>query len=81
MGARYSFAEGKGTLSFNYNDIFNTMRFAFKGDYPYAQEGSFNWESNNVYVGLSYRLGSGKNRAKQRKRRDSNTKQGGGGIL
>ncbi|MCK0162184.1 TonB-dependent receptor domain-containing protein [Allomuricauda sp. F6463D] len=81
LGARYSFAEGKGTLSVNYNDIFNTMRFAFEGDYPYAQEGEFNWESNNVYVGLSYRFGSGKNRAKQRKNRDSNTKQGGGGIL
>ncbi|RIV34208.1 TonB-dependent receptor [Flagellimonas lutimaris] len=81
LGARYSFAEGKGTLSVNYNDIFNTMRFAFEGDFPYAQEGAFNWESNNVYVGLSYRFGSGKNRAKSRKRRDSNTKQGGGGIL
>lgn len=81
MGARYSFDEGKGTISFNYNDIFNTMRFAFKGEYPYAQEGAFNWESNNVYVGLSYRFGSGKNRAKQRKNRDDNTKEGGGGIL
>lgn len=81
LGARYSFAEGKGTLSFNYNDIFNTMRFAFDGDFPYAQEGGFNWESNNVYVGLSYRFGSGKYRAKQRKRRDDNTKQGSGGIL
>ncbi|SDR08288.1 outer membrane beta-barrel family protein [Flagellimonas zhangzhouensis] len=81
LGARYSFAEGKGTLSLNYNDIFNTMRFAFEGDYPYEQEGAFNWESNNIYVGASYRFGSGKNRAKQRKRRDSNTKQGGGGIL
>ena len=81
LGARYSFAQGKGTLSLNYNDIFNTMRFAFEGDYPYAQEGAFNWESNNVYLGLSYRFGSGKNQAKQRKRRDSNTKQGGGGIL
>lgn len=81
LGARYAFAEGKGTLSLNYNDIFNTMRFAFEGDYPYAQEGHFNWESNNLYVGLSYRFGSGKNRAKSRKRRDDNTKQGGGGIL
>ncbi|MBW8200506.1 TonB-dependent receptor domain-containing protein [Flagellimonas abyssi] len=81
LGARYSFAEGKGTLSLNYNDIFNTMRFAFEGDYPFAQEGAFNWESNNVYLGLSYRFGSGKNQAKQRKRRDNNTKQGGGGIL
>ncbi len=81
LGARYSFAEGKGTLSLNYNDIFNTMRFAFEGEYPFAQEGAFNWESNNVYLGLSYRFGSGKNQAKQRKRRDNNTKQGGGGIL
>ncbi|MCR9265754.1 MAG: TonB-dependent receptor [Flavobacteriaceae bacterium] len=81
LGARYSFAEGKGTLSFNYNDIFNTMRFAFEGDRPYLQEGGFNWESNNVYVGLSYQFGSGKNRAKQRKRRDNRTKDTGGGIL
>ncbi len=81
MGARYSFAEGKGTISFNYNDIFNTMRFAFKADQPYEQRGGFNWESNNVYVGLSYRFGSGKNRAKQRKRRDDRTKETGGGIL
>ncbi|MEX0314483.1 MAG: TonB-dependent receptor, partial [Allomuricauda sp.] len=72
LGARYSFAQGKGTLSFNYNDIFNTMRFGFDGQRPYLQEGGFNWESNNVYVGLNYRFGGGKYRAKQRKRRDSN---------
>lgn len=81
LGARYSFAQGKGTISLNYNDIFNTMRFAFDGDRPYDQVGGFNWESNNVYAGLSYRFGSGKNRAKQRKRRDDNTKESGGGIL
>jgi outer membrane receptor protein involved in Fe transport len=81
LGARYSFDEGKGTISVNYNDIFNTMRFAFDGERPYLQEGGFNWESNNVYVGLSYRFGSGKNRAKQRKRRDDRTKETGGGIL
>ncbi|WP_190811509.1 TonB-dependent receptor [Flagellimonas sp. S3867] len=81
LGARYSFAQGKGTLSFNYNDIFNTMRFGFDGQRPYLQEGGFNWESNNVYVGMNYRFGGGKYRAKQRKRRDSNTKQSSGGIL
>ncbi|MFD2101750.1 TonB-dependent receptor domain-containing protein [Flagellimonas iocasae] len=81
LGARYSFDEGNGTISINYNDIFNTMRFAFEADQPYEQEGAFNWESNNVYVGLSYRFGSGKNRAKQRKRRDDRTKDTGGGIL
>ena len=81
LGARYSFAEGKGTFSVNFNDVFNTMRFAFDGERPFAQTGQFNWESQNVFAGVSYRFGSGKNRAAKRKRRDNNTKQGGGGIL
>lgn len=80
-GARYSFAKGKGTFSLNFNDVFNTMRFAFNGDRPFVQNGRFNWESQNVYAGLSYRFGSGKNKASKRKRRDDNTKQGSGGIL
>ncbi len=81
LGARYSFAEGKGTFSLNFNDVFNTMRFAFDGDRPFLQTGQFNWESQNVYAGVSYRFGSGKNRALRRKNRDDNTKQGSGGIL
>jgi outer membrane receptor protein involved in Fe transport len=81
LGARYSFAQGKGTFSLNFNDVFNTMRFAFEGDKPFLQTGSFNWESQNVYAGISYRFGSGKNRASRRKNRDDNTKQGSGGIL
>ncbi len=81
LGARYSFAKGKGTLSANFNDVFNTQRFQFNGDRPYVQNGEFNWESQTLYLGLSYRFGSGKNRAKGRKRRDDNTKKTGGGIL
>ncbi|WP_026348541.1 TonB-dependent receptor domain-containing protein [Eudoraea adriatica] len=81
LGARYNFAQGKGTLSVNFNDVFNTMRFAASGDRPFAQVAEFNWESQTVFAGISYRFGSGKNKAAKRKRRDSNTKQGGGGIL
>ncbi len=81
VGARYSFAQGKGTLSLNFNDIFNTMQFGFEGERPFLQTGVFNWESRTLYTGLSYRFGSGKNRASARKRRDSNTKEGSGGIL
>jgi hypothetical protein len=80
-GARYSFAQGKGTFSLNFNDVFNTMRFAFSANRPFVQNGQFNWESQTVYAGLSYMFGSGKNKATERKRRDDNTKQGGGGIL
>lgn len=80
-GARYSFADGKGSFSLNFNDVFNTMRFAFDSDRPYPQSGEFNWDSKTMYMGLTYSFGSGKNRALRRKNRDSNTKDGGGGFF
>lgn len=80
-GARYSFAGGKGSFSLNFNDVFNTMKFSFEGVRPYRQNGSFHWESRTIYAGLSYRFGGGKNRKVERKSRDSNTKQSGGGFL
>jgi len=81
LGARIGFDKGKGTLSFNYNDIFDTMEFAFNGSKPFVQVGAFNWESNTWNVGLSYRFGGGKFRAKSRKQRDDNVESGGGGFL
>ncbi|WP_430409640.1 outer membrane beta-barrel protein [Kordia sp.] len=81
IGARYSFAQGSGTLSVNYNDIFNTMQFGFNGDRPFRQEGAFRWESNTVNVSISYRFGGNKYRAKSRKQRDDNEKSGSGGFL
>jgi len=81
VGARYSLWEGRGTFSLNYNDIFDTMQFAFDGVRPYRQTGGFNWESNTVNVSLAYRFGGGKYRAKSRKRRDDNTKDDSGGIF
>ncbi|MEM6686342.1 MAG: outer membrane beta-barrel protein, partial [Bacteroidota bacterium] len=81
IGARYSFAQGKGTLSVNYNDIFRTQEFGFDGQQPYPQVGAFRWESNTVNVALSYRFGGGKYRAKSRKQRDNDEKSGSGGFL
>lgn len=81
LGARYSLWDGRGTFSVNYNDIFNSMEFSFEGSSPYPQVGAFNWESNTVYVGLSYRFGGGKYQAKSRKRRNNDEKSGGGGMF
>lgn len=81
LGARFNFDEGKGTFSFNYNDIFDTMEFAFDGSKPFRQVGAFNWESNTWNVGLSYRFGGGKFKAKSRKQRDDNEESGGGGFM
>ena len=81
-GMRYSFLEeGRATFSLNFNDIFNTMQFAFEGDRPFPQEGNFNWESRTIFAGLSYRFGGGKYRAKSRKRRDNDEKSGSGGLF
>ena len=81
LGARISLWDGQGTFSLNYNDIFNSMRFKFVGDNPFLQQGEFNWESNTIFVGLNYRFGGGKYRAKSRKKRDNDEKEGGGGIF
>lgn len=81
VGARYAFAQGKGTLSVNYNDIFNTMEFGFEGNRPFRQIGAFSWESNTINVNISYRFGGGKYRAKSRKRRDNDEKSGSGGFM
>lgn len=78
IGGRYSFAEGKGTLSLNFNDIFNTMIFAGEGSRPFEQDIRFNWESHTVSLGVQYRFGGGKYRAKSRKQRDQDEKSGGG---
>ncbi|PKV49964.1 outer membrane receptor for ferrienterochelin and colicin [Aquimarina sp. MAR_2010_214] len=77
-GARYNFLEGKGTFSINFNDIFDTRRFRFSANNPYPQNGEFQGETQTVFLGLSYRFGSGKNRKAARKRRDNNEKSGGG---
>jgi outer membrane receptor protein involved in Fe transport len=80
IGSRYSFANNRGTLSLNFNDVFNTMKFGFEGDKPFLQEGSFEWESRTIYLGLNYRFGDSKYRAKSRKRRDDKEKSSGGFI-
>ncbi|HSP12457.1 MAG TPA: outer membrane beta-barrel protein [Salegentibacter sp.] len=77
-GARYSFWEDKASLSLNFNDIFDTQEFRFVNGRPLPQEGRFKGESQNVYLGFSYRFGGGKNKALQRKQRDDNQAEGGG---
>ncbi|WP_317127983.1 outer membrane beta-barrel family protein [Gelidibacter gilvus] len=80
-GLRYSLLDDAATFSFNYNDIFNTMKAGFESERPYKQIGQFNWESNTWYIGISYRFGGGKYRAIQRKNRDKNETSSGGSFM
>ena len=56
------------------------MHFAFDATRPKVQSGEFHWESQTAYIGFNYRFGTGKNKAIQRKTRDKNETQGGGGF-
>jgi outer membrane receptor protein involved in Fe transport len=81
LGATYTILKGKGTITARMNDIFDTMHFSFDGSNPYRQHGSFYWESQSFYIGFNYIFGGGKNKAIQRKQRDKNETQGGGGMF
>lgn len=81
VGATYNILKGKGTITARYNDVFENMRFAFDGNIPYRQYGAFYWESQTFYIGFNYLFGGGKNKAMQRKQRDANETQGGGGMF
>jgi hypothetical protein len=79
-GASLKVLDGKGSINFRVNDIFQGMKFAFNATTPFVQNGRFNWESRTTYLGFNYRFGSEKNKVKQRRQRDDNTKQGGAGF-
>ena len=79
-GASYTVLKGKGTVSLRANDLFKGMKFQFKSENPYIQNGKFEWESQSVYLGFAYRFGSGKNKAKRRRQRDARETQGSGGF-
>ncbi len=81
IGARLNILKGKGNISLNYNDIFNTMRFGFEGRLPYPQNGRFYWESQTIQLGFNYRFGSNKYQARSRRERDSDEKNSGGGMF
>lgn len=81
-GIRYTFLDDdRATISFNYNDIFNTMFFEFEGENPVPTAGQFNWESNTWNINISYRFGGNKYKALERKNRDDNEKSGSGGFI
>lgn len=79
-GSSLTILKGNGTITARVNDVFNSMHFAFERSEPKLARGQFNWESQTAYVGFNYRFGSGKNIALQRKARELNETQGGGGF-
>jgi len=81
IGSRYTLLDNKMNISLRFNDVFNTMKYAFDTMYPYPQSGQFKWESQTVYLGLTYNFGGATIKNLQRKQREDNTNKGGGGMF
>lgn len=81
MGSRYTLLDSKMNISLRFNDVFNTMKYAFDTQYPYPQSGQFTWESQTVYLGVTYNFGGAKIKNLQRKQRDDNTSKDAGGMF
>lgn len=79
-GSSLTVMKGNGTITARVSDVFNSMRFAFERSEPKPSKGQFNWESQTAFLGFNYRFGSGKNKAVQRKTRESNETQNSGGF-
>lgn len=81
LGMRYSFLEeNRATFSLSFNNVFDTQEIFITSERPFRQEVEFMPEFKTIFVGLSYRFGGSKYRAKSRKQRDDNEKSGGGFI-
>jgi len=79
LGMRYSFLEdNRATFSLNFNNVFNTQEINILSERPFRQDVLVQPEFKTIFAGLSYRFGGGKYRAKSRKQRDDNEKDGGG---
>ncbi|WP_422860111.1 TonB-dependent receptor domain-containing protein [Flagellimonas sp. S174] len=72
-GLRYSFANGNGSINLNANDILGTRRFAFRTFRTVFQAGEFLRDTQQIFLGLSYRMG-GKLSSRSRKKRNNNIK-------
>lgn len=79
LGLRYSFLEeNRATFSLNFNNVFDTQEINVLSERPFRQEALVQPEFSTIFVGLSYRFGGSKYKAKSRKQRDDDEKSGGG---
>lgn len=78
LGVKYSFMQGKASLTARVNDIFNTMKARVNMDNPYEGFARFKWESRTFYLGFNYNFG-GKVRSRAEVQQNK-TEQNGGGI-
>ncbi|CAL2103314.1 TonB-dependent receptor [Tenacibaculum sp. 190130A14a] len=77
IAGKLKILNGKGNITLRGTDIFNNVNFDYSSTNPFQQKGKYILEYDSIFLGFSYNFGSGKNKRKSRKYRDSNESQGG----
>lgn len=80
VGAKKTFMDNKLSLSIRFQDIFDIMHAEWDNVRPerYQQFGEWNWENQQIFVGVKYNFKSGKVKSRKRKDRADNEASGGG---
>ncbi|APD06175.1 hypothetical protein UJ101_00636 [Flavobacteriaceae bacterium UJ101] len=80
LGARKTFMDNKLSLSVRFQDIFDIMYARWDNVRPerFQQTGEWNWENQQIFVGVKYNFRSGKVKSRNRKDRSDNEASGGG---
>lgn len=80
IGAKKTFMDDKLSLSVRFQDIFDVMHAEWNNVRPerYQQFGEWNWENQQIFVGVKYNFRSGKVKKRNRKDRSDNEASGGG---
>ncbi len=80
IGAKKTFMDNRLSLSVRFQDIFNIMQAEWNNVRPeeYQQWGRWNWENQQIFVGVKYNFRSGKAKNRNRKDRSDNEVDGGG---
>ena len=71
FSASLKILNNKGRLTFRATDIFNAYNFDFSSQRPSLQLAAYQLELNAVSLNFNYKFGSGKNKPKNRKYRDT----------
>ncbi|MEG0187188.1 outer membrane beta-barrel family protein [Algoriella sp.] len=78
LGARYTFMDGKASLSARVSDIFRTFYGRLETTNPYNGYGNFRWEAQTLNIGFTYNFGGKvRNRADVQQNKSDNN---GGGV-
>ena len=80
LGARYTFMQGRASLSARVSDIFKTFYGRLEMYDPSRGYGNFRWEAQTLNIGFTYNFGGKVRSRAEAQQNKSENKSGGVGF-